>query len=160
MTWQYATPEIVHGYDGPMTAVDRQPTTVAADILAFAGELAEHLGTPDDVRGLTAALRAPVERLPRGVGQRGKDLPMPLAELLQCLAGRRAAAARRTIRVPEAAARRPDHGDQVALAARLARDDPAVAEIERSRFGVVCSTSTRTQVPAVLLRSCTAVGTR
>ncbi len=30
-----------------------------------------------------------------------------------------------------------DYGDQVALAARIARDDPAVGEIERSRFGAV-----------------------
>ena len=55
-----------------------------------------------------------------------------------------------------------DHGDQVALAARLARDDPAVAEIERSRFSVVCSTSTRTpdSPSGCCCAPCTAVGTR
>ncbi len=44
MTWQYAT-EVVQGYDGPMVSVDRKPTTVTADVLALAGELAEHLAS-------------------------------------------------------------------------------------------------------------------
>ena len=137
MTWQYAA-EVVQAYDGPMANVEHKPTTVIADVLGLAGELAEHLATADDVRALSGRLRDLLDPLPRAAGQRGKDLPLVVGELRQTLAGRLQLLPL-VDRYVQLKRRRDamDYGDQVALAARIARDDPAVGEIERSRFSAV-----------------------
>ena len=137
MTWQYAA-EVVQAYDGPMANVEHKPTTVIADVLGLAGELAEHLATADDVRALSGRLRDLLDPLPRASGQRGKDLPLVVGELRQTLAGRLQLLPL-VDRYVQLKRRRDamDYGDQVALAARIARDDPAVGEIERSRFSAV-----------------------
>ena len=48
-SWQYAA-EVVHGYDGPMDDVDKVPASVISAVVSLAGEMAEHLLTPEEVR--------------------------------------------------------------------------------------------------------------
>ena len=53
VSWQYAA-QVVESYAddaGDLVAVDRAVTTVVGDVLALAGELAEHLRDPAEVRG-------------------------------------------------------------------------------------------------------------
>ncbi|HEV8279479.1 MAG TPA: ATP-dependent DNA helicase [Streptosporangiaceae bacterium] len=130
VAWQIAA-RVVAGYGGPMDAVDRAPQWVTAAVLDLAGELAEHLRSPDDVqqvgRWLEAAGRAFAGRVPaqvrRIVGcQRTREQLLPMVA-----AYTRAKAAREVI----------DYGDQVALAARIASRHPQVGAIERARFQVV-----------------------
>jgi DNA helicase-2/ATP-dependent DNA helicase PcrA len=130
VAWQIAA-RVVAGYGGPMDAVDRAPQWVTAAVLDLAGELAEHLRSPDDVkqagRRLEAASRALRGRVPaqvrRIVGcQRTREQLLPMvAAYTQAKAGREVI----------------DYGDQVALAARIASRHPQVGAIERARFQVV-----------------------
>ncbi|MBV2362734.1 UvrD-helicase domain-containing protein [Streptomonospora nanhaiensis] len=121
---------IVADYDGPMDAITVGPRTVTDRVLELAGELADHLRTPDDVRGVGAWIADRVAALPK-VGadtrrlvaaQRRREQLLPLVE--------RYIAAKRDREVM-------DYGDQVALAARIALRHPEVGMIERSRYGVV-----------------------
>ncbi|HEX7186767.1 MAG TPA: ATP-dependent DNA helicase [Actinomycetes bacterium] len=140
VSWQYAA-QVVESYAddaGDLVAVDRAVTTVVGDVLALAGELAEHLRDPAEVRVLTERVEAHLRSLPRGDGQRSRGLPKVVAELVGSLEARSA-----LLPLVEryAAYKRErgamDYGDQVAVAARIARDHPEVAEIERGRFGAV-----------------------
>jgi DNA helicase-2/ATP-dependent DNA helicase PcrA len=138
--WQYAA-RVVESYEddaGDLVAVDRAVSTVIADVLDLSGELAEHLREPDHVRVLTERVRAHLLALPRAEGQRSKGLPKQVSELLSSLTSR---AALLPLVERYTAYKRAhgamDYGDQVAIAARIARDHPEVAEIERGRFGAV-----------------------
>jgi DNA helicase-2/ATP-dependent DNA helicase PcrA len=130
LSWQLAA-HIVSVYDGPMDEIGWTPQTVTAAVLQLAGDLAEHLRTPADVREVgqwLAARRAAVKgRIPAGVrkiivSQRAREQMLPLIE-----------------RYTEAKSAREvlDHGDQVALAATIARKHPEVAAAERGRYHVV-----------------------
>jgi DNA helicase-2/ATP-dependent DNA helicase PcrA len=140
VSWQYAA-QVVESYDdeaGDLVAVDRAVTTVIGDVLALAGELAEHLREPTEVRVLTGRVLSHLAALPRAEGQRSKGLPKVVSEL-------RAALEARATLLPlverYAAYKRGrgamDYGDQVAIAARIARDHSEVAEIERGRYSAV-----------------------
>ena len=140
MGWQYAA-RVVESYEdeaGDLVAVARAVSTVIADVLDLSGALAEHLREPDQVRVLTERVRAHLLSLPRAEGQRSKGLPKQVAELLSSLSSR---AALLPLVERYTAYKRAhgamDYGDQVAIAARIARDHPEVAEIERGRFGAV-----------------------
>ena len=139
MTWQVAA-QVVEAYDGPMHAVDRAVSSVTGDVLSLAGDLAEHLREVAEVAETGRLLREHLAGLPPAAGATGRaaGLPPPVRELRACLDARdallplveaygRAKAARGAM----------DYGDQVALAARIARDHPEVAEVERGRFGAV-----------------------
>jgi DNA helicase-2/ATP-dependent DNA helicase PcrA len=137
VSWQYSA-EVVESYNGSMDAVDRAVSSVTGDVLALAGELAEHLRDPAEVRALTAHVRGHLAALPRAPDQRGHTVPGPLVDLLAKLDGRldvlpmveRYAALKREKGVM-------DYGDQVAVAARVARQHPEVGEMERTRFAAV-----------------------
>ena len=140
VSWQYAA-QVVESYDdeaGDLVAVDRAVTTVIGDVLALAGELAEHLREPAEVRILTARMQAHLAALPRAEGQRSRGLPKAVSELRDALESRatllplveRYAAYKRSRGAM-------DYGDQVAIAAAIARDHPEVAEIERGRYSAV-----------------------
>lgn len=129
MAWQLAA-RVVDDYDGAMDGIDWRPDTVVRAVLDLSGELAEHLRTPEDVREIGRRLRAQFDALP---GRRGaaknvlatqeiRERLLPLVEAYQ-----RAKIEREVL----------DYGDQVALAARIARDHPDVGMIERSRYAVV-----------------------
>lgn len=138
-SWQLAA-RVVDSYDGPMEAIDRMPSTVTADVLSLAGELAEHLREPGEVRALTAALRERLSALPPEVTKAGKPKATPkvVDGLVQCMAAREALLplVERYVATKQAHGVM-DYGDQVAIAAKIARAHPEVGELERSRFGAV-----------------------
>ncbi len=128
--WQLAA-RVVAAYDGPMDAVSWAPSTVTAAVLDLAGELAEHLRGPDDVRQtgrwLDEQRAALPGRVPAGASravaaQRTREQLLPLVAAYQ-----QAKAAREVI----------DYGDQMALAARIATRHPQVGTAERARYQVV-----------------------
>ncbi len=136
VAWQIAA-RVVAGYGGPMDAVSWSPPAVTSAVLLLAGELAEHLRTPDDVTAVGEWLAARAAALP-GTGRGRGRLPAPVRKILDCQRTReqllpmvagyaRAKAEREVI----------DHGDQVALAARIAAAHPEVGAAERSRYQVV-----------------------
>ena len=130
LSWQLAA-RIVAAYDGPMDEIIWTPQTVTAAVLELAGDLSEHLRETGDVtavgRWLTAELEALPGRVPGSVRkimetQRAREQLLPLVERYVA-----AKAAREVL----------DHGDQVALAARIARAHPEVGAAERARYHVV-----------------------
>ena len=130
LSWQLAA-QIVAAYDGPMDEIIWTPQTVTAAVLELAGDLSEHLRETGDVtavgRWLTAELEALPGRVPGSVRkimetQRAREQLLPLVERYVA-----AKAAREVL----------DHGDQVALAARIASAHPEVGAAERARYHVV-----------------------
>ncbi len=133
--WQLAY-RVVSAWDGDLDT-DRNPASVTECVLALAGELAEHLVEPDDLRVAHTELDKLVHTLPAGPKQRGGpaktllnilDVQQSRIELLP-LVERLAQTLRR-----EGAL---DFGSQMSLAARMARDHPEVGRAERARFRVV-----------------------
>jgi DNA helicase II / ATP-dependent DNA helicase PcrA len=130
LSWQLAS-SIVATYDGPMDEVQWTPQTVTAAVLDLAGDLAEHLKSSDDVRGVGQWLAAEAARWPGRVlagvrrtleTQGTREQLLPLVD--------RYADAKRSREVL-------DHGDQVRLAARIAMRHPEVGAAERTRYQVV-----------------------
>jgi DNA helicase II / ATP-dependent DNA helicase PcrA len=130
LSWQLAA-SIVAAYDGPMDEIGWTPQTVTAAVLQLAGDLAEHLRAPEDVRTvgewLDAQQAALPGRPPAGLRkiiatQRAREQMLPLVSRYSA-----AKAAREVI----------DHGDQVALAARIAARHPEVGAAERGRYQAV-----------------------
>ena len=130
LSWQLAS-SIVAAYDGPMDEVQWTPQTVTAAVLDLAGDLSEHLRSPADVRGVGRWLETEAARWPGRVlaqvrqaleTQRTREQLLPLVD--------RYAAAKRAREVL-------DHGDQVAIAARIADRHPEVGAAERTRYQAV-----------------------
>ena len=130
LSWQLAA-QIVAAYDGPMDEIIWTPQTVTAAVLELAGDLSEHLRDTGDVtavgRWLTAEHDALPGRIPASVRkiistQRAREQLLPLVSRYAA-----AKAAREVL----------DHGDQVALAARIASRHPEVGAAERARYQVV-----------------------
>ena len=135
VAWQIAA-RVVAGYGGPMDAISWSPPAVTAAVLMLAGELAEHLRAPDEVAGVGEWLAERAAALAES--PRAGRLPAPVRRILDCQRTReqllpmvagyaRAKAEREVI----------DHGDQVALAARIAAAHPEGGAAERSRYQVV-----------------------
>ena len=129
-SWQLAA-QIVAAYNGPMDEITWTPQTVTAAVLELAGDLAEHLRDTGDVTAvglwLTAEQDALPGRTPASVRkiiatQRAREQLLPLVSRYAA-----AKAAREVL----------DHGDQVALAARIAARHPEVGAAERARYQVV-----------------------
>ncbi|GAA4608015.1 hypothetical protein GCM10023195_30990 [Actinoallomurus liliacearum] len=130
VAWQIAA-RVVDAYDGPMGAVEWGPDTVTKAVIGLSGELSEHLRTPEDVRRIGAWLNQRVAEVKKPTkkhqgritdAQATREQLMPLVEAYQ-----RAKARREVL----------DHGDQMALAARIAAEHPEVGQIERSRYAAV-----------------------
>ena len=147
-SWQLAA-RIVAAYDGPMGDITWAPATVTAALLTLAGELSEHLREPGDVTAVgewleerRAALPGRVPAYVRRIGesQRAREQILPLVA---------------TYAAEKAAREVLDHGDQVALAARIASHHPEVGAAERARYNVVLLDEYQdtSQAQLVLLRA-------
>ncbi|MHA6802548.1 ATP-dependent helicase [Salinifilum ghardaiensis] len=116
---------------------DRIPATVTQYVLSLAGELAEHLVEPQQVRAHAEELCRVVESAPRAKGQRA-DLPQ---ELRRVTSAQRLRAALLPLVEEYARTKRRegamDFADQMSFAARLALQHPEVVAGERARFGAV-----------------------
>ena len=150
--WQVAA-EAVARFDGPMTDMDYTEGSVIRAVVDLAGEMAEHLLEPADVEGFLDRFIDEVEAIPPGQTRKTRH---PLREVLVALRARRLvipivseylALKRRRDSV--------DYGDQMAAAARLARDVDAVARGERARFKAVLLDEFQdtSEAQLVLLRS-------
>jgi DNA helicase-2/ATP-dependent DNA helicase PcrA len=136
--WQLVD-ELVERWDGDMSGVESARVTVVDAVLALAGECAEHLLEPDRIASVLDDVLERVALLP---AKPGDAVPgRPKADVAEI--GRRMQARRRLLPLVEAYRRRKqelellDFGDQVALAARLARDVPEVGAGERERYRIV-----------------------
>jgi DNA helicase-2/ATP-dependent DNA helicase PcrA len=128
-SWQLAA-SIVAAYDGPMDQIAWTPQTVTAAVIQLAGDLAEHLKGPADVTEVGEWLATRYAALPRKTAAAKKILDSQRArEQLLPLVSRYGAA--------KAAREVLDHGDQMALAARIATRHPQVGIAERGRYQVV-----------------------
>ncbi|MFJ6198392.1 ATP-dependent helicase [Micromonospora sp. NPDC092111] len=122
---------LVRNYDGDMSEVDRMPSTITDAVLALAGELDEHLVDPDDLAAWTGRFFATVQTRPgRVYADVRKALQLQQTRL-------------KLLPLVRAYGRRKDDfeamdfADQLARAARVARDHPAVGAVERDRYRVV-----------------------
>ncbi|WP_435107594.1 ATP-dependent helicase [Nocardiopsis synnemataformans] len=128
--WQIAA-RIVGEYDGPMDLITVGADTVTRRVLELSGQIADHLTTTEQVRGIGRWLRAAVDALPRKPAVPTRNLlnaQLRREQLLPLVEGYEHAK-----HVREAM----DFGDQVSLAARIAQNHPEVGLIERGRFRVV-----------------------
>jgi DNA helicase II / ATP-dependent DNA helicase PcrA len=133
VAWQIAA-GVVAAYDGPVDAIEWTPRSVTAAVLQLAGELAEHLRGPADVREVGEWLARQAAAVP---GTR----PGPSAAIKKILACQRTRDQLLPMieRYAEAKRRREvlDYGDQVTLAARIAQRHPEVGAGERGRYQAV-----------------------
>lgn len=133
--WQLAH-EVVEAWTGDVDT-DAATSTVVDAVLALCGALDEHLLTPAQAQdGITEIVEA-IAQTPNGPGRRTEPY-RDVTTLVRLLGERtRVLDLVATYRDRKRAADAIDFGDQVALAARLARDVPEVAAGERTRFRVV-----------------------
>ncbi|MER7166879.1 ATP-dependent DNA helicase [Micromonospora sp. NPDC000207] len=122
---------LVRNYDGDMSEVNRMPSTITDAVLALAGELDEHLVSPDTLAAWTGRFFAEVQSRPGRIYadvRRALQLQQIRLKLLPLVRayGRR-----------KADFEAMDFADQLARAAGVARDHPGVGAVERDRFRVV-----------------------
>ncbi len=136
--WQLAA-EVVQRWDGDMSGVDYAPASVTEAVVALAGECAEHLVSPGQVEQVLQEVLSRIEGLPAQLGDLAPGVPpRPVRDRADRLAARR-----RLVPLVEAYVRLKrerevlDFGDQVALAARIARELPEVGAGERARARIV-----------------------
>jgi DNA helicase-2/ATP-dependent DNA helicase PcrA len=127
--WQLAA-SIVAAYDGPMDQIGWTPQTVTTAVQQLAGDLAEHLRSPADIVHVGQWLDARYAAMPKKTAVARKVLETQRAREQLLPMVRRYIAAKQAREVL-------DHGDQIALAARIASRHPQVGIIERSRYQVV-----------------------
>jgi len=132
--WQLAA-EVVESWDDDL-GTDRALSTVVAAVLGLSGALGEHLLEPHDARDRLAGIVEQLDSLPLGPRQKARTKEVEkligdVAERVRLLDV--VAEYRRRKRASDSL----DFGDQVALAARLAREVPVVGQTERSRYRVV-----------------------
>jgi DNA helicase-2/ATP-dependent DNA helicase PcrA len=134
--WQLAS-EVVEAFDGEYSHFRVAKSTLVKAVIQLAGECAEHLQDPDGVQGWLMQRLAEFEALPYVAG--AKKNPSQAAGELGAMLRTRASVAELVGRYAEAKRARGalDFGDLVALAARVSREVPLAAEMERQRYKVV-----------------------
>ena len=115
---------------GPFPSLSKPLSMLVDDLVAFDGELSEHLVSTDDVRRHDRALLAAIAALDRPVKDVTKAAEaarkrLELADLVDAY------------RLAKHEAEAVDFGDQVALAAQLAEERPEVGVLERDCYRVV-----------------------
>lgn len=133
--WQLAF-DVVHNFSGDMRGLsDGAESTVVKAVLDLSGELSEHLVDPAAVATWLSEQAAYAKDLP---GRDGKPPTKPGAELARLLEKQaRVVPLVQAYREAKRSRSEVDFGDQMAIAARLARDAPAVVISERARFKAV-----------------------
>ncbi|MPY97816.1 MAG: AAA family ATPase [Actinophytocola sp.] len=134
-SWQLAH-RVVSTWDEDIDT-DYVPMTITASVLKLAGELGEHLLTPERLVAYTEELTTLIENAPRAKGGR-QELQQDLVKVIEAQRFRvrllpLVAEYQRRKRVEGAL----DFADQMALAARLGAEHPEVVDIERERYGAV-----------------------
>jgi ATP-dependent DNA helicase UvrD/PcrA len=134
--WQLAH-RVTASWEPDLDLDGKVPRTVTGWVLGLAGQLAEHLREPAELRECTEAVITALTSAPPSPRQRG-----PLrADLKPVVQGQRARLAMLPLveRYTELKRREAvlDFGDQMSIAALLARDHPEVGAAERARFGAV-----------------------
>jgi ATP-dependent DNA helicase UvrD/PcrA len=134
--WQLAH-RVTAGWEPDLDLDGKVPRTVTGWVLGLAGQLAEHLREPAELWECTEAVITALTSAPPSPRQRG-----PLrADLKPVVQGQRARLAMLPLveRYIELKRREAvlDFGDQMGIAALLARDHPEVGAAERARFGAV-----------------------
>ncbi|MBV9823364.1 MAG: ATP-dependent helicase, partial [Actinobacteria bacterium] len=133
--WQVAD-AVVRRFDGSFTLEPGVVATVTERVLDLAGQLADHLATPEQVRALATRLRDQLTGLPAKPRSR-RPRPESVDKLLESMT-------KRLDLLPlvelfderKRAEGLLDFADQMVLASRLAAVS-SVAAVERSRFDVV-----------------------
>jgi len=135
-SWQLAS-EVVEAYDGDYQHFTAAKSTLVNAVIQLAGECAEHLQDPGDVRSWLLERVENFEQLPYVAGAK-KNSSQAAGELAAMLRTR-ASVADMVVRYQDAKRQRGvlDFGDLVALAARIASDIPLAAATERARYKVV-----------------------
>jgi DNA helicase-2/ATP-dependent DNA helicase PcrA len=134
--WQLAS-EVVESYDGEYAHFRVAKSTLVKAVIQLAGECAEHLREPAEVRGWLMERLYAYEGLPYVAGAK-KNSTQAAGELAGMLRTR-ASVADLVGRYADAKRARGalDFGDLVALAAKVAREVPLAADMERQRYRVV-----------------------
>jgi DNA helicase-2/ATP-dependent DNA helicase PcrA len=135
-SWQLAS-EVVEAYDGDYEHFTAAKSTLVNAVIQLAGECAEHLQDPAEVRDWVLERVETFEALPYVAA--AKKNPTQAASELAAMFRTRASVADMVVRYQEAKRQRGvlDFGDLVALAARIASDIPLAAVTERARYKVV-----------------------
>ena len=134
--WQLAS-EVVEAFDGEYAHFRAAKSTLVKAVIQLAGECAEHLQEPAQVQEWLLSRVAEFVSLPYVEGAK-KNATQAVAEL-EAMLRTRASVADMVARYSQAKRARGalDFGDLVALAARVARDIPLAAALERQRYKVV-----------------------
>ncbi len=134
--WQLAS-EVVEGHDGAHEHFTAAKSTLIQAVMDLAGECAEHLQEPEQVIDTIQGYLGSFESLPY-IAETAKPRTAVVNKQLDVLRTR-VSVASLVQKYAEAKRRRNvlDYGDLVALAARIARDVPHAAAMERQRYKVV-----------------------
>jgi DNA helicase-2/ATP-dependent DNA helicase PcrA len=139
-SWQLAQ-EVVEGWGDDLVGVERAPETVVEGLVALSAECAEHLVDPADLGGYLDHLLDLAATLPKDDKGGAPARPSKSSAAGKALAALQARRHLVPLLVAYAKRKREleamDFGDQVALAAHLARHVKEVGEGERARFDVV-----------------------
>jgi DNA helicase-2/ATP-dependent DNA helicase PcrA len=135
--WQFAA-EVVEGHDGPMDDVPFAASTVINAVVDLAGEMAEHLLVPADLKDLIDRFEAKVCALPKGASRARGALPKVVLDAMTALRARRQVLPLVDGYLDLKRSRDAlDFADQMALAATLSRRFPDIGSMERQRFRAV-----------------------
>jgi DNA helicase-2/ATP-dependent DNA helicase PcrA len=134
--WQLAS-EVVESFDGEYSHFRVAKSTLVQAVIQLAGECAEHLRDPGEVQAWLMERLAAFEGLPYMAA--AKKNPSQAALELGSMLRTRASVADLVGRYSAAKRARGalDFGDLVALAARVSREIPLAADMERQRYKVV-----------------------
>lgn len=135
--WQLAF-DIVDGYSGTLPFTQKS-ATIASAVVSLSGSLADHLATTADFDDYLRDIEVTTMNLPlQDDGGKRRTAPKDVKKLWESLEQRRALV---PLLVEFAERKRElgaiDFADQVAYAARIAREAPAVATAVRSQYPVV-----------------------
>ncbi|MBV8996340.1 MAG: ATP-dependent helicase [Pseudonocardiales bacterium] len=134
--WQLAH-RVTAGWEPDLDLGGKVPRTVTGWLLGLAGQLAEHLCEPAQLRDYTEALIEALVTAAPGPRQRGPlraDLKLVLDAQRSRLAMLPLVERHMEVKRREAVL---DFGDQMSIAATLARDHPEVGAAQRARFRAV-----------------------